>query len=175
MGFHMPVWDDLRAPATGINPAGSATPPTVDTNHPGLLFDQTSTNIVSVAFQMPHTWIEGSIIRPHIHWTPVNTNTGNVYWRLEYQVLNPGQAIGAYTTVNILDAGDGVADAHQLVDFGDVTMTGKLISCMVLCRLSRIGGDGTDTYNANARLLEFDIHYQVDGMGSIQEYVKNGP
>jgi hypothetical protein len=43
---------------------------------------------------------------------------------------------------------------------------------MMHWKLSRIGGDGTDTYTADARLLEFDIHYEVDSMGSSEELVK---
>jgi hypothetical protein len=36
----------------------------------------------------------------------------------------------------------------------------------------RIGGDGTDTYTGNALLKEFDIHYQIDEIGSKDEFTK---
>ena len=37
-------------------------------------------------------------------------------------------------------------------------------------KIARVGGD--DTYGADAKLLEFDIHYQIDSRGSDTEYVK---
>ena len=175
MGFHMPVWEDLRAPATGVDVAGPATPATPDSTHPSLIFANAATNTAFIAFQLPHQWIEGSILRPHIHWAPMSTNTGDVYWRLEYQFLNTGDVVGAYTTVNILATAGGVDEALQLNNFGDVSTTGVTISAMMLCKLSRIGGDGTDTFTSTARLYEFDVHYRSAGLGSIQEYVKNGP
>ncbi len=33
-------------------------------------------------------------------------------------------------------------------------------------------GDNEDTYGADARLLEFDIHYQIDAGGSVGEFSK---
>jgi hypothetical protein len=55
-----------------------------------------------------------------------------------------------------------------------VAMTGKRISCMGLVTLSRIGGDTDDDYDGVAQLLEFDIHYQIDAFGSIQQFAKQG-
>lgn len=43
---------------------------------------------------------------------------------------------------------------------------------MLLILLSRMGGEGTDDYNAACKLNEFDIHYQVDGFGSTLETSK---
>ena len=40
------------------------------------------------------------------------------------------------------------------------------------CRVSRIGGDALDTYGADAKLLEFDVHYLVDSLGSGGELIK---
>jgi len=51
-------------------------------------------------------------------------------------------------------------------------MPGKTLSSMILWRISRIGGSGSDTYPSDARLLEFDIHYQIDSLGSNEEYIK---
>jgi hypothetical protein len=41
---------------------------------------------------------------------------------------------------------------------------------VVIQRLS--SGGGADTYGASVKLLEVDIHYQIDGFGSYQEYIK---
>lgn len=55
---------------------------------------------------------------------------------------------------------------------GTVLGTGIQISDMIVWKLSRIGGNGADTYGADARLLEFDIHYQQDAPGSIAQFTK---
>lgn len=64
------------------------------------------------------------------------------------------------------------ADWHFITPLPSISMTGKKISCILLIRLSRVGGNGDDDYGEDARLLEFDIHYQVDSFGSRFEYVK---
>jgi NAD(P)H-hydrate repair Nnr-like enzyme with NAD(P)H-hydrate epimerase domain len=43
---------------------------------------------------------------------------------------------------------------------------------MLLMTLSRVHNNAGDTYAADARLIEFDIHYQVISPGSRQEFVK---
>ena len=170
---YTPAWDDLRAPATAINPPGAASDPTFDATNIGWLFDAGSTEILLIIMQMPHSWKLGSEIRPHVHWEPTSTNTGNVYWRMEYKWTNTDDTeAGTYTTINMLDAGDGTAYKHQLASFDPISGTGKTLSSLLSIKLSRIGGDATDTYTGDALLKEFDIHYQVDGYGSRQELVK---
>jgi hypothetical protein len=44
--------------------------------------------------------------------------------------------------------------------------TNITVSNMMLILISRIGGDGTDTFTGTAKLAEFDIHYQIDTVGS---------
>lgn len=170
------VWDDLRFPAASINPVGSPSPPTLDTADPfsgTLLFSASATNSVAGQAQLSHAWKEGSEIIPHIHWCPTSTGTGNVLWRLQYQISDVnGTFPGSYTILDVLDAGDGVTNKHQIASFSPIVMTGKSLSCVILWKISRIGGDGTDTYASTARFLEFDIHYQIDGNGSRQEYIK---
>lgn len=166
------VWDDLRFPAQGINPAGAPAPPTVDTADGTLVFSASQTNIIAGIAQLPHQWKEGSTVNPHIHWCPSNTNTGNVLWRFEYEVQDIGGVFTGFTTVDTLEAGSGVAETHQIHSLGTIDMTGKKVSCVMKWKLSRIGGDGTDTFTGTARLLEFDIHYEIDSLGSSDEFTK---
>jgi hypothetical protein len=165
------VWDDLRAPATAVNPVGPAAPATPDTVVPGLLFASGGTNVVHILLQMPHTWVEGSSVIPHLHWMPTSVDVGFVRWQLEIQALNVHEVLGAYTTTPIDSVGLGTADIHQYASFGSFGMAGKKISCMIMVKLSRLGG--ADTYADDARLLEFDIHYLKDGLGSVGEVTKS--
>ena len=167
------VYDDLRFAAAAINPPGLASDPSRDSDDGCFLFSATLINLITIQAQMPHEWAEGTPIVLHLHWSPTNTNTGNVLWRVEYKIANVGEVFpGSRTTADVLSAGSGTADMHQIAAWAEVPMTGKKISCMIRIKISRIGNEVTDTYNANAKLNEFDIHYMKDGLGSVQEYVK---
>lgn len=52
-------------------------------------------------------------------------------------------------------------------------MTGYLMSTAILFRLSRLGMDDNDTNLDRARLISFDLNYQVDAPGSTEEYLKD--
>lgn len=166
-------WDDLRAPATAINPPGQVSDPDWDNTNGGWLFDAAGIEIIWIIMQMPHAYKEGSDIRPHIHWMPTNTNEGNVLWRMEYKWTNINDVDAAeFATLNILTPGHGIALKSQVNGFGSIDGTGKRISSIITLKLSRVGDDGTDTYNADALLKEFDIHFQIDSTGSSHEFIK---
>jgi len=48
----------------------------------------------------------------------------------------------------------------------------KTLSSIFTAKLTRVAGDASDTYTGDALLKEFDIHYQIDAMGSRQEFIK---
>ena len=64
------------------------------------------------------------------------------------------------------------ANRHALTRLGNIAASDKHISDMLLMKLSRLGTNENDTYAASARLIEFDIHYQVNSPGSRQEFIK---
>jgi len=166
-------WDDLRFPAQGINPPGQVSDPDISAVDGMLLFDSASTEIIMGAAQMPHAWLEGSQIRPHIHWQATDGNAGNVLWRFSYDIANVnGDFSGSYTDVDTIMAASGDANTHDIGSLGYMTMTGYDLSCIIKWRIARIGGDELDTYGADARLLEFDIHYQTTSLGSGNELSK---
>lgn len=181
-GFHFAygsgmAWDDLRFPAVGINPPGSirdADRDTSDTVYAGtLLYDADVEEMTAGQAQMPHSWKEGSTIHPHIHWAPTDASSGNVIWQLDYDIANvSGNFAGSYSTITITGVVENDPTKHQLLEFGTIDMSGYSLSTMILWRISRIGDSGDDTYSEEARLFEFDIHYQINSYGSRQEYIK---
>jgi hypothetical protein len=166
------VWDDLRFPAQGVNPPGVASDPDVDTSDGTLLFDDGSTEVIMGIAQMPHTWKPQSNIRPHIHWTPISTNTGDVYWQLDYKIAEVGGVFpGSWTTLNVADTAAGTAGTHQVAGFGSISMTNYTReSLVIIWKVSRIGGDAADTHTGDAKFLEFDIHYQSNKLGTVTEF-----
>jgi hypothetical protein len=171
-------FEDLRFPVQGINPAGTASPPSIDTTDPyagTLLFSASVTNVIAGIAQIPHSWKQGTPISPHIHWAPTSTGAGNVAWRFSYQLAEINAAFpGTLTTAGIeLDAADGTSGKHQLHAFTDIDTTGvSSVSMCIVWKLERVGGDGSDDYADAARLLELDFHYERDSPGSRELYQK---
>ena len=167
------MWEDLRFPATAINPAGAPSAMVFDTTNIGFTAGPSGTSVIAIIAQLPHAWKEGSDIYPHIHWMPMNTDNKNVYWRIEYKWVNRGDVEPTpWTTVNIQSAAAGAAMTHQLSSFGAISGVGKTISSTLTIKISRIGGDTLDTFTGDALLKEFDIHYEIDTIGSRTELSK---
>lgn len=167
-------WDDLRFPATAINPPGQASDPDWDVSNGGWLFDSGSTEVLYLIAQLPHTWSEGTTLKPHVHWEKTTSAAGDVLWQLRYEWASIGEVRSALVTINEATAAvaSDVADTHQITALGDISGAGRGISDMLVMRIERVGGNAGDTYGADARLLEFDIHHQVDARGSAEEFAK---
>lgn len=176
-----PQWEDLRFPAQGINPPGAASDPTRNNSTGLLVFSKSAINTVAGVAQLPHSWSSGTALSPHIHvWyptEPVTTTGDKIVWSLETKVV---QINGAWDGSSY-DAADNVTHTitastygkHLLLGFTDITMTGvSSVSACVLWRLSRLGDHADDNYNDTATLIEFDIHYQTDSLGSREETAK---
>lgn len=168
-------WDDLRFPAQGINPAGAVGAPTVDTaTVPGtLLFSGSAVNLIAGIAQMPHSWLAGSAVRPHVHWAKTTSAAGGVEWEWCYAIAGAGEVLPAYSAW--LPATVGVADSdtagrHAISKFPELTMTGKKESTIIAWQVRRNPAAVGDTYATNARFFEFDIHYQMSKFGTIPEY-----
>ena len=168
-------WEDLRFPATVVrtNPANEN--PAFDTTIPGRLFRHTATDSVYVIAQIPHAWREGTVLRPHVHWQKTTSAAGGVYWQLAYRWAAIGEALSDEVTIG--NATPAVSDAdtanvHALTNLGAISGEGKTLSDMLLMTLSRVHDNAGDTYGASARLIEFDIHYQIISPGSRQEFIK---
>lgn len=169
--YSTPAFDDLRSPASGINPAGSPSAATPNTADGSLTF---STGNVAVAwFQMPHARREGSPIHCHIHWSKSTSAAGAVNRQMKYKVFNIGATAPAFSSLATgteVVSNSNTADKHALLEFTDIDMTGKTLSAMVCIYLERVATG--DTYGASVNLYEVDLHYEVDSFGSRTEFVK---
>lgn len=169
-------WDDLKAPAAAIySPGNTGSGPDRDTEDGTLLFASDATELVHMHFQMPHAWKAGSTISPHLHWMKSSDASGGVVWKMRYKWCEIGDTFPAYsdldTAVEKVSAGD-LEGIHGLYEFSEITDADKTLSSMIIVELSRVHDATADTYAADAKLLEFDIHYQIDSLGSSDEYVK---
>jgi hypothetical protein len=172
------TWDDLRFPAQGINPPGAASDPTRSTTTGILEFSGSADNVICGVAQMPHAWKEGSAISPHLHLRFPTSAASNTRWKLEYDIADVG---GDFTNNSgTLTDGGAITVAnpenvkkHVIADFADIAMTGREVSAVVLWKISRLANsDAADNHTSAVELLEFDIHYEIDSMGSSAEYTK---
>jgi hypothetical protein len=129
------------------------------------LFDKTADQECSFNVIIPHSYLEGSDITPVVHWCPMDTDTGDVVWALEYSWANIDVQLPVTTTITIADAADGTARKHQLASFAAITGTGKTIGSVLSCRFYR-DVDPSDDYTNDAALLSFGIRFKKDARGS---------
>lgn len=176
------VFDDLRIEPTTRN-TGAKAPAFINWIGGLYLYDfdnaaLSSEKEIFFTVQLPHTWKEGTAVEPHVHWVNKSAGTAGqvVRWGLEYSKQNIGGAFAAPTTVYGTTIAGGaditVANSHAITDFDAIDMTGETISTIIVCRLFRNSSDAADTYAGTAGLLYIDWHYEINSMGSRQEYIK---
>ena len=186
----IPTWDDLRVSATSTKAGGSKDPgyakfidDAAGTSQGCFIywFDASTEEEVYFEIQIPHAYKAGSDIIPHVHWVPKSNGTSghHVSWGLEYAWVDIGDVYGDTTFIygNAHDPADAVlvANKHYLTDLTTISGAGMTLSSMLVCRLFRnatAAGSSADEYGADAGLLEFDLHFQSDALGSREETVK---
>ena len=138
-------WDDLRFPASGINPPGGVSDPDTESATGLLLFDDSSTEMIVGVAQLPHAWGEGSDISPHVHWQKTTSAAGDVLWQFDFEVVNNGAIAamdyGTQLQTAALVAGtpdNDTANEVLISEFDHIDMAGLNISCLVFWKLSRI-------------------------------------
>lgn len=161
-------WDDVRVAASATKP-GSSSPNW--TNITGgvstWVFANAQDNFVEFSCQIPHGYLEGSDIYPHVHWGPADAGAGDTRWSLIYSWANMGSQFSGSTTIYVTDtAVGGRANDHLVAAFPAIDGTGMEISSMLLCKLKRLGSSGPDTYGDGANFYEFDFHIEMDSVGS---------
>ena len=172
------VWEDLRV--GGLATERKSDPPDIEVFRDGLqanAFDTTTLEQVYFELQLPHGWLAGSSVSPHIHWghnIAVPEDNKGVVWGLEYSWGEIGETFGASNTIYSTDdwVTAPVQYQHNLSEFADISGAGKTLSSMLMCRLFRNVASGDDDFAHDAFLFEFDLHVQMNSLGSRQEYVK---
>ena len=166
-------WEDLRSPASGIR-VGAVAPADLDSDG-GLLFASNATETASTILQMPHGWLEESDVRPHVHWSKTSDAAGDVEWQIRYRVFNEGAVAptwSSWISATGRSSEPGSTQIQVIETFPEIDMDGKNVSCMVSIQIQRDHDATDDNYGADAKLWEFDLHYQIDAMGSLAEYTK---
>ena len=176
-------YEDFRI--DGLRTTVGVTAPTDETGFRGNAnflarnFVHNQADEVQFDVQLPHAWNAGSEISPHVHFSPWITGTASVQaarFILEYYWANINDTFPAnsssfameYTWTGSSQWKHLLAEHTGTVELVDVA---KNMSSIMKARLYR---DNTIANNLQGKVtfLYFDIHYQVDGFGSADEYTK---
>jgi hypothetical protein len=166
-------WNDLIMPVVGLGVSSTVPSPQAFLTNLSAYGFQRADQLYG-CFEILHDYKEGSNLRFHIHWAPSSINNGNVVWQLDLSCANVNYVLPATELLTKTEAACGVANTHQLTEFEPILSgTGKKIGCIVPFRLRRgEAGDG-DTFTGLAIALSIGVHYECDGIGSNQIFIKN--
>lgn len=182
VNFTTPEWDDLRTPVTAVKVGAGIREPTWEKFHDNgggsqgvyaLDFSNTQEQEVLFSIQLPHDYVEGSNLHPHVHFATKTGGSGNIKWVLEYCKASIN---GVFAPTALIEATHALssetARTHRMTEFAEISGAGLTISAMLHFRLARdVGVAGN--YAAAVSFFEFDLHYQIDRWGgSRTEYVK---
>lgn len=175
-----PRWNDMWATDLLV-PSGATAPDRVPlpglTNLDANSFDGVNTvETLGGTFEMPHDYIEGSDIRPHLHWSGSSAAAGNIKWQLGYSVFNVNAEATAETVIAVTLANPGLGANSRAVikanEFPVISGAGIGIGTLIRFRIFRDPSDVADTYGADALLYQVGIHYEADALGSVGVFTK---
>lgn len=170
-----PGWEDLRFPVQALKINDARPPVWSDIITPGqtLAFEDKAIALqeeqVSFIVQLPHSWDEGTQLYFHIHYAyPSSIPDTRSTWTLEYDWQNEDGLFGLGTTTitTYTEYSDADVLKSQRVYFPAIDGTGKTLSSIIVCSLTRHSSDASDNYTDNVNLLEVDVHYQINTFGS---------
>ena len=153
--------EDLRFPVSAIKVTGSSNLPSFGSfigKTQILYFSPSSIEQAFVTAQFPHAKIDNSTIMPHFHWTFVDEQaSGDVVWCMEYTCANIDFIFPLTNISCVIDTAQAPLQ-HHITDMIHIKNTFNL-SAMCAIRIFRNATNPLDTFNADAGLLEYDIHY----------------
>lgn len=172
-----PRWDDLLPSSVSVG--GGASAPSFTAYNGNLRayeFNGTgpTTKELQMQWQLSHSWLEGGAINPHLHlYIPAMAAGGDIKFYCEYTWVNVDGAEGATTTVaGTLTVAISDGTRHKILEFPSIDGTGMTLSSMFSARIYRNPADAADTFGYSVWLKSADLHRQIDGLGSREEYIK---
>lgn len=136
----------------------------------GYFFSASAMQEVWLSFHIDHDYAMGTVLFPHIHWSPNTTSTGTVRWGIEYSVAKGHQQVTggdfpATTTVYVeqnIESNSRYRHFVTEVAIGDaIPATNVEPDTMILCRFFRDASHVNDTFPDAVMGIMGDLHYQV--------------
>lgn len=157
---------NLGAPATGTSPNRAAWA----TDFSLWEFPNTANRYLQSAVQLPHTYLNGSDLRWHVHIVNASQLTvgQTVIFKADVITKPVGGSEATATTYTSAYTASGTIAADSHLKTVNVVVPGSALigSAFVLARIYR---DVSDTYNGSVFLLGSDYHIRVCRIGSATE------
>lgn len=156
-------WEDLVFPAATLNPAGPVGSGTVvDTSGPSgdqlaLVMTGAPNTIFLVTVQMPHSWVAGTRVYPHIHINPQLNVANTQTWDLKYSITKLGGAFPFSTTAGrtfTVPGGNQWKSLDYNIPENGIAMPADSGASTIL-RLRYTLTAAT----ASVHIISFDVHY----------------
>lgn len=124
---------------------------------------------VFVNFHVPHDYVLGTMIYPHVHWSTSGTNTGAVSWCFEYTYASGYgiEAFGETQTIEVAQPFNGTPYTHMIAEpsEGDgLLIPGMEADGIILFRIYRNTESVNDTQTQAAFMFNCDFHYCSSGL-----------
>ena len=139
-----------------------------------LDFDKATNETVYYTFHIPWRRCDNTNMEVSVYWfhdTNASDDTKKVMWAVDYVSIEPGETVDAInTTITQLSAGNHNTDAGELIY---TTFTTKIIAGNLAnhdnmgIRFYRVGTDGSDDLNEDARLMSVHLHFTMDKLGEL--------
>ncbi len=178
-------WDDEKAELhEGTGQAALTYEAYRDTGFFMKFFRHNQDDNIFLTFQMSHQWDTTTSIRPHMHFFPMSSGSGNVLFNYAYAWTCVGGALSSssgWTSGSITFAADPSMQYNQkIASFGTIApLANSKESNILVFKVERSGTDPSDTYvankdhgtaAANVGIMFFDAHYQKIKAGSVIEF-----
>jgi hypothetical protein len=142
----------------------------------------TTADYVWVNIQFNHDRKLLADVSPHLHWWQTSSGTAIPHWVIQYRWQIPGQNKTVAWSASKWQSHSFVYSSGtlcQITDFADITPPATDgVSNELQIRIIRDTTDalglfgGVDVFSGDSYIFDFDIHKEIDTMGSKQEYVK---
>ena len=182
------VYEDKAYPLFGKRLSSSTGTADYDYNEMNVRFQPSGgiediRDTVGMVAEIPHQAIANGKIYPHIHWEQTTTDA-NV-WTLQYRIQDNGsQKVTDWSVSMTATSGELAEDCDNVFDYSSGTLIqisrfkdasgnyyidldGIGISATIQFRMTR-----TDSLTGNIYADFFDFHYQIDDIGSKDEFSK---
>lgn len=177
-------WKDISSDSVNLKSTGTGVSVNSTEGTTDFIDSANTSDYLYANIQLNHDRDETSVISPHIHWFSAQQSlvpNFEIWYR--WQIVG-GTKVTSWSkikcsTVALPAPGAGVTK-HQICETAsDITPPeGSTVSDIIQFRIIRntnnTGGlhTGSDPYSGTVAIIAFDVHYQINSIGSTDEYAK---
>lgn len=168
-------WEDLNR--DGFTTRAGATAPAFSTGFAGnaglakTVWAKTGSEYIYFQIQFKHATKVGSRCYPHIHFSPIDATTGAVKFILEYSSAAINGAFGTSQTYPLTATVSSDKTWAHLIAGNSTGIVTTGMSEVWNCAITRDNSVASNLDQVLAHLY-FDIHYELDTVGSSQVTTK---